>query len=99
MLPFERFKKTNTEGNLWVYLLTLAKGQEVPNEDAPRLVFERFGFLPGSFLTARVLMRLKQQGMASDERFKGKRAYKTTRTGLEQLESMRAFCQALLEKV
>ena len=99
MLPIERFKKTNTENNLWIYILSLGKRQEICNSDVSPMIFEKFGFLPGRFLTARVLMRLKQQGMASDERFKGKKAYKTTQTGAEQLERMRSFCQSLLEKI
>jgi hypothetical protein len=77
----------------------LSKGQEVCNSDVPPMIFEKFGFLPGGFLTARVLMRLKQQGMVSEERFKGKKAYKTTPKGKEQLEAMRVFCQVLLEKI
>lgn len=99
MQPIERFKKTNTEGNLWIYILSLGKGQEICNKDMPPMIFEKFGFLPGGFLTKRVLMRLKQQGMASNERFKGNKAYKTTQKGAEQLEAMRAFCQSLLDKI
>lgn len=98
MLPIERYKKTNTEGNLWIYILSIAKDQEIANEDVPKLVFEKFGFLPGGFLTMRVLMRLKQQGLASEEKLKGKKAYKITQKGRDQLESMREFCQMLLDK-
>lgn len=29
MTPFGRFKKLNTEGNLWIYLLDLAKEKPV----------------------------------------------------------------------
>lgn len=99
MLPFERFQKSNREGNLWVYLLSLAKNGEIINEDARRLIFEKFGFLPGKFLVSRVLYRLKQQGFVSDERNKGKKAYKITPQGLEELEKMRAFCQVLIDKI
>jgi hypothetical protein len=99
MQPFERFKKTNEEGNLWVYLLTIAKGQEIQNEEAARLVFESFGFLPGGFMTSRVLIRLKQQGMISGERFQGKKAFKTTKKGIGELDQMKIFCRDLLDKI
>jgi len=99
MLPIERFKKTNTEGNLWIYILSLGKDREVISEDVPRMVFEKFGFLPGDFLTMRVLFRLKQQGFASEEKNKGKKAYKTTQSGKQQLDLMTAFCQNLLQHI
>jgi DNA-binding PadR family transcriptional regulator len=99
MSPIERYKKTNTEGNLWIYILSLGLGQEVKNEDIPRKVFERFAFLPSDFTTMRVLFRLRQQGYVSDEKNQGKKAYKTTEKGKEQLEAMRTFCQNLLQQV
>lgn len=99
MEPFERFKKLNTEGNLWIYILTLGKEQEIPNDEVNRLIFEKFGFLPGNFLMRRVLYRLKNQGYISSERFMGKRAFKTTEKGIAELEKMKKFCQELLEKI
>ena len=99
MLPIERYKKMNTEGNLWIYILSLGLGQEVKNEEIPRQVFEKFAFLPSDFLTMRVLFRLRQQGLVSEEKNQGKKAYKTTQKGRAQLEAMRIFCQNLLQQV
>jgi DNA-binding PadR family transcriptional regulator len=99
MEPFERFKKLNTEGNLWIYILSLGKEREVPNDEVGRLIFENFGFLPGNFLIRRVLFRLRRQEYISSEKFMGKRAFKTTKKGREELEKMKKFCQELLEKI
>lgn len=99
MQPFERFKKLNTKGNLWIYILFLGKEQEIPNKDIRRLIFEKFGFLPGRFLTTRVLYRLKSQGYISKEKYKGKKAYKTTKEGIAELKKMKEFCRELLEKI
>jgi DNA-binding PadR family transcriptional regulator len=99
MEPFERLKKLNTEGNLWVYILSLGKQREIPNEEVERLVFEKFGFLPGKLLTARVLYRLLNQGYIQREKYKGKTAYKTTKKGLKELEKMKEFFEELLKKV
>lgn len=99
MLPFERFKKLNTEGNLWIYVLLLAREEEVTFQDVTRLIFERFGFLPGNLFLRGVLFRLRNQGYISSERFKGKRAYKTTKKGLGELEKVRSFCKELIEKI
>lgn len=98
MLPFQRFKKLNTEGNLWVYVLSLGK-EVVCDEDLRRLIFEKFGFLPENLLLKSILYRLKRQGYIKTERYKGKRAYKTTEEGLRELEKMRSFCQELLQKI
>lgn len=98
MLPFQRFKKLNTEGNLWVYVLSLGK-EVVCDEDLRRLIFEKFGFLPENLLLKNILYRLRRQGYIKTERYKGKRAYETTEEGLRELEKMRSFCQELLQKI
>ena len=98
MQPYERFKKLNTEGNLWIYVLSLGK-EVVCDEDVRKLIFEKFGFLAGNLLLKSVLYRLRRQGYIKTERYKGKRAYKTTEEGLKELEKMRNFCQELLQKI
>lgn len=99
MEPFERFKKLNTEGNLWIYLLSLGKENVICDNEARKLIFEKFGFLPGNILLKSVLYRLRRQGFIKTERFKGKRAFKTTEKGEKELEKMRNFCQELLQKI
>jgi DNA-binding PadR family transcriptional regulator len=98
MEPFERFKKLNTEGNLWIYLLSLGK-ETVNEEEVRQIIFERFGFLPGSFLLKRVIHRLKNQGYLQTQKYKGKSAFKTTEKGEKELEKMKNFCQELLQKI
>ena len=99
MLPFERFKKSNTENNLWIYILSLGKEREVTNEEVRRLIFEKFGFLPGKILTPRVLYRLERQGYIKKEKYKGKRAFRTTKKGIAELKKMKNFSRELLEKI
>ena len=98
MLPFERFKKLNTEGNLWVYILSLGK-EVVCDDEVRKLIFERFGFLAGNILLKRVLYRLRRQSYIKTEKYKGKKAYSTTDEGKKELEKMRNFCQELLQKI
>lgn len=93
MEPFERFKKTNTEGNLWIYILSLGKEREIANDEVRRLIFEKFGFLPGRILTPRVLYRLERQGYIKKEKYQGKRAFRTTKKGIAELKKMKTFCQ------
>jgi len=99
MTPFERFKKLNTEGNLWIYILSLAKEETICDDEVRKLIFEKFGFLPGSILLKSVLYRLRRQGYIQTEKYKGKRAFKIAEKGKEELEKMRNFCQELLQKI
>jgi DNA-binding PadR family transcriptional regulator len=99
MEPFERFKKLNTEGNLWIYVLSLGKEGIICDEDLGRIIFEKFGFLPGNLLLKSVLYRLRRKGYIETERYKGKRAFKTSEEGKKELEKMRNFCQELLQKL
>ena len=99
MEPCQRFKKSNTENNLWIYILTLGKEKEIKNEEVRNLIFERFGFLPGNLLTKRVLYRLKNQGYIKKEKFKGKSAFSSTKKGMQELERMKIFSKELLRKL
>ena len=99
MEPFKRFKKSNTEKNLWIYILSLGKEKEIPNDEVRKLIFENFSFLPGNLLVKRVLFRLKQEGYLKKEKYKGKSAFLTTNKGVAELEKMKKFCQELLEKI
>jgi hypothetical protein len=99
MEPFKRFKKSNTENNLWIYILSLGKEREIARDEVGRLIFERFGFLPGKILISRVLYRLRTQGYIQRKRFKGKLAFSTTKKGLTELEKMKKFSQDLIEKL
>ena len=99
MKPYERFQKLNTEGNLWVYVMSLGKEGIVCDDDSRRLIFEKFGFLIDNFLLKTVLYRLRRQGFIKTERYKGNRAYGTTTEGKQELEKMREFCQELLQKI
>jgi len=98
MKPFERFKKLNTEGNLWIYIMSIAKEREICDDEVKGLIFEKFGFLPGILLIKRVLYRLKREGYISKEKYKGKAAFITTPQGKRELEKMKSFCQELLQK-
>lgn len=98
MRPFERFKKFVTEENLWIYILTL--GKEITCEDEVRkLIFERFGFLPGNLLVRRVLFRLRTQGYIERKKYRGKNAYKTTKDGLYELEKMKSLFHELMGRL
>ncbi|MFA5755006.1 MAG: hypothetical protein WC909_01410 [Candidatus Paceibacterota bacterium] len=99
MEPIKRFANSVTEGNIWIYVLSLAKEVEIKEEDVSRIMFEKFGFLPNSLMIKSVLFRLKKDGYASKEKLAGKKSYKTTEKGIKELGRMREKCQDLLQKI
>jgi DNA-binding PadR family transcriptional regulator len=99
MEPIQRFVNSIEEGNLWLYVLALAKEQEVQKKDIAGLIFEKFGFLPNNLMVRTVLFRLENDGYASREKFKGEKAYKTTEKGLKELEKAKSTCQDLVQKL
>jgi DNA-binding PadR family transcriptional regulator len=99
MEPIKRFNSSVTESNLWIYVLSLAKEEEIQEKEVTRLIFEKFGFLPSSLMIQTVIFRLKKDGYASKEKFKSEKAYKTTEKGLKELDKVKDICQALLQKI
>lgn len=84
---------------MWIYVLALGKEEEICDEEVRKLIFEKFGFLPGNLLIKTVLYRLRRQEYIKTEKFKGKKAYKTTEKGIGELGKMKIFSQELLKKV
>jgi DNA-binding PadR family transcriptional regulator len=99
MEPIKRFVSSMTDGNLWIYILSLGKEIEIQDKEVAQLVFEKFGFLPNGLMVMTVLFRLRNDGYISKEKFKGEKAYKVTEKGLKELEAAKNACQSLLEKI
>jgi len=99
MEPNKRFINSVSEGNLWTYILSLGKENEVQEENISRLIFEKFGFLPNEIMIKTVLFRLKKDGYVSKEKLAGKKAYKITEKGLKELDSMKSYCSNLIQKL
>lgn len=100
--PIERFEKSITEDNLWIYILSLALKEEICEQDVPRLVFEKFGFLPSKFTAARVLKHLKEGEYIKADKRQGKKSYIAVEKGKTELEKMKNFVKEtnqLLEKI
>jgi DNA-binding PadR family transcriptional regulator len=99
MTPFNRFKQLMTEGNLWIYLLALAKDKEVINDETQRLIFEKYGFLAGNFLISRVIFQLAKDGYVAKVKYQSENAYKTTPKGIEELAKMAKLVGDVAQKI
>jgi DNA-binding PadR family transcriptional regulator len=99
MEPFERFKNSSTNGNIWIYVLSLAEEKPLPKRKAESLIFEKFGFLPSKFTCQRVLGRLEKGKYIESRKYQGEKAYTITKKGRKELQKMKEFCQNLLQKL
>jgi len=99
MEPIKRYVDSVTNGNLWMYVLSLGKDKEIQDGEVVRLIFEKFGFLPNDLMIKTVLFRLKNDGFASRERFQSQKAFKATEKGLKELEKMKSFSSDLIQKL
>lgn len=99
MTPLERFKNSITNGNLWIYILALAKENHLPKSKVESLIFEKFGFLPNKLTTKIVIKKLEQKKYIKPEKFHGEKSFRITKNGEIELEKMKSFCENLLKKI
>lgn len=99
MTPFERFKNSITFGNLWIYILALAKENHLLKSKVESLIFEKFGFLPNKITTQIVIKKLENKNYLKSEKFHGEKSFRITKKGEEELEKMKSLCQDLLKKI
>lgn len=99
MLPFNRLKKSNTIGNLWVYILLTIKKQPTYGYKIPKIIEEKFKFKPGKITPYRVLYRLEFQGLVERKVNERRKVYKITNKGEEELQKAIDFYKNLLPKL
>ncbi len=93
MEPFERFKNSITNGNLWIYILALAKENHLPQNKVESLIFEKFGFLPNKITAKIVIKKLEKQGYIKPEKYRGEKSFRITQKGEAELNKMKEFSQ------
>ncbi|MBZ9572108.1 PadR family transcriptional regulator [Patescibacteria group bacterium] len=99
MLPFERLKKYNTKGNLWIYILSFLKERKIYGWEVQSLIKREFNFKPGLITPYRVLYRLEKNGFVKSKMREKRRIYEITEKGKEELKKAKIFYQELLKKI
>lgn len=97
MLPFDRFKKSNTIDNLWIYILSLAKKEAVYAYKLRKQIEDKFNFKPGTVSAYRVLYRLELDGFVKSEQMGRRRVYKITKKGEEELKKALNFYKEIVK--
>ncbi len=88
--PFERFSRSLTSDNLWLYILTLLKSEAMYPYKIREMVEGKFGFRPGNVTAYIVLKKLESGGYvraSKKEKDQGpeKTYYEITEKGLKEL--------------
>ena len=99
MTPYERFIKTNTKENLWIYILIILKRSPHYAWDMYSVIEKEFGFKPGSITPYRVLYRLEEQKYVESEKINIKRIYKITALGEKELEKAKDVYLQIAKKI
>lgn len=98
--PIKRLKHLLTYGNLWLYVLSLAKSMGTVYAYALDEQLEKeFFFKPNKIMVYIVLYKLEGEGLIRSE-FKERRKYYTlTKKGNETLELAREYFRILSTKI
>ena len=68
MDPSDRFKKSLTNDNLWIYILSLLKKRDMYPYEINASIKKEFGFTPGNITAYIVLKKLKIDGYVTISR-------------------------------
>ena len=96
--PFERFRKSLTKDNLWIYILKLLQKKEMYPYEIRNKIKEEFEFKPGNMTAYIVLKKLESSNYVKVVRTEKKlgperKYYKITPKGKEELDEAIRFCK------
>lgn len=97
MLPLDRLQKLNTKDNLWLYILSLLKRDEIYAWQIQGAIEREFGFKPGRITPYRVLYRLEKAGFVKSTVKERRRIYQITKKGDLELDKAKDFYRKILQ--
>lgn len=95
--PIERLEKKVDRENLWLCILCLLEEKERYGFEIRELIQKRFGFLAGNVTAYKVLHLLKRGGYVEQYLKDGKKYYRITKRGKEQLKKANVFFKKKLK--
>jgi PadR family transcriptional regulator PadR len=98
--PIKRLKNLLTNGNLWLYILSLVKKKgELYAYALDKEIEGEFSFKPNKIMVYVVLYRLESEGLISSEFRERRKYYKMTKVGDQTLERAREYFTMLSGKL
>lgn len=94
--PVRRLKNLLTNGNLWLYLLSLISREgELYAYGLDERIEKDFLFRPNKIMVYVVLYKLESEGLISSEFRERRKYYRLTKDGTSALESAREYFHLL----
>ena len=97
--PIRRLKKLLTSGNLWLYILSLAKDKKVYASELDKEIEKEFFFKPNKIMVYVVLYKIESEGLIESEHKERRKYYRITKKGKKTLELAREYFQILSKKL
>lgn len=89
--PSERLKRKVEKENLWLFVLSVLRRQNLNGIQIKTLVTRRFGFLTGNVTVYKVLYLLEKGGYVKAERNRRNVVYRIRSKGRKELQKARRF--------
>ncbi|MBN2042697.1 MAG: PadR family transcriptional regulator [Candidatus Aenigmarchaeota archaeon] len=102
--PSERFEKSMTSDNLWIYILSLLRKRKMYPYELRKEIRKEFGFSPGNVTAYIVLKKLDVGGFVRKEGVSKDRGpergyYSITESGARELEKVNSLFSKYSEKI
>ncbi|MEW6721887.1 MAG: PadR family transcriptional regulator [Candidatus Micrarchaeota archaeon] len=98
--PIRRLRNLLTNGNLWLYILSLINGDgELYAYALDKKIEEKFSFRPNRIMIYVVLYKLEAEGLIESKFRERRKYYRLTKTGHEALSRAREYFGTLSEKL
>ena len=98
--PIKRLKKLLSSGNLWLYILSLAKQKgRIYAYELDSEIEKEFFFKPNKIMVYVVLYKIENEGLIKSEHRERGKYYKITKKGQETLDLAREYFTILSNKL
>lgn len=98
--PMQRLRNALTFGNLWLYILSLAKNRKkIYAYNLPERLEKQFSFKPSRVMIYIVLYKLEAEGIISSEFEERRKYYHLTEKGKKTLGHAKEYLSLLAERL
>ena len=97
--PIKRLTHLLTNGNLWLYILSLSSSGSVYAYALDKEIEKNFSFRPNKIMVYVVLYKLENEGLLVSEFNQRRKYYTLTPKGLEALKGAREYFRMLSENL
>ncbi|MCD6227256.1 PadR family transcriptional regulator [Candidatus Micrarchaeota archaeon] len=97
--PSDRLRDSLTKGNLWLYILTLMKKNEVYGYELNDKIEKEFKFKPQKIMMYLVLYKLENSGLVKSVFKERRKYYKITEKGKQELKKGKKILKEIVKQL